>query len=101
MCIECINEIRLIDAKKNNKHLLFEPFENTLMFKDMKVIQELKSKIENNFEFKEKSASYPIDELQIRYGGISYPFTINFLDSSNKRNIVVLLDFLFQHFVRR
>ncbi|UOQ54784.1 hypothetical protein [Hymenobacter cellulosivorans] len=51
ICAKCFSQVQVIDAKRTGKNLPFEPFENTLMYKDSNILNELKTQLNENFHF--------------------------------------------------
>ncbi|NMH86764.1 hypothetical protein [Flavivirga algicola] len=102
-CVECIRYIELISARKNKKEPSFEPFENTLMYRDTEKIEELKKVLTSNFKFpkfrKSPLCFKPTDAFFIQSGGFSYPFSIKFYYITEKRHqeeILKLIDNFFE-----
>lgn len=92
-CIECLNTFRLNAAKKNGEQFPFEPFENTLMYKDNEKIETLKKMLLSNFKFQKSKIPYfnHFDSVFLKSGGISYPFSITFYYVINKEDQIKLL----------
>jgi len=106
ICIECLNKLRIIDAKKSGKELPFEPFENTLMHKDEKTIKELKEMLTSNYEFQNFKMPYinTLKAFHITGGGISYPFSIKFYYVTRKEDqnkLLKLIDNFFKEIPRK
>ena len=100
-CIECLNQIRLIVAKRKGEDFPFEPFENTLMFKDNKKIEELREILTSNYKFQKFQNPYikNQDALFISSGGITYPFSIKFYyvtTQEDQNKLLKLIDDFFE-----
>jgi len=99
-CIECINNIKLIDAKRNKKELPFEPFKNTLMYNNQDKIDELKKKLISNFRFQNFKNPYleNIEAFHIQSGDISYPLSIKFYYITKKEEQIKLVKLIADFF---
>ncbi len=100
-CIECIKFVQLNDARKDNKKLPFEPFDNTLMHKDNIEIEELREILIDYFKIRKLKESDldTSDFFHIKSGGISYPFSIkifNVIESDKQKEIIKLIDSFFE-----
>ncbi|BDS11533.1 hypothetical protein [Aureispira anguillae] len=78
-CLECINEARLHQARKDGNKEPFTPYEKTLIYKDKPKIDELKALLKSKFTFKKVW----VDELGLELssclivpGSISYPLKV-------------------------
>ena len=99
-CIECINQIRLAVAKRNGEDLPFEPFENTLMFKDSEKIEALREMLTSNCNFQKLQNPYTKNQHSffITSGGITYPFSIKFYYVTAQEDQVKLLKLIDEFF---
>ncbi len=100
-CIECIRQIELINTIKNGEDPSFEPFENTLMYKDTKIIEQLREVLTSHFEFPKSQNNYnkSVDAFFMRSGGVSYPFSIKFYYITEKKDqnkLLKLIDGFFE-----
>jgi hypothetical protein len=92
-CIECINSIRLIEARKKGVEIPFEPYENTLMHKDHKIVESLRNILNRTIESK-KFRKYNLKSenlFHLKSGGISYPLSIKFYYITEKEDQEKLL----------
>jgi len=98
-CTECVNQIRLIDAKRNGEEPSFEYYENTLMYKDIDIINRLKQVLIRNYQFQKSRIPFisSFDAFHIASGGVSYPLSIKIYyvtqEQDQKKLIRLINDF--------
>lgn len=92
-CLECVNQLLLLDARTNGKKIPFEAYENTLTYQDESTIKRLEVYLNTHFTFKKSKIAH-LDRAAFftQYGGISYPFSIKFYYVTQQEEQDQLLD---------
>ena len=101
VCNQCIAELELQMARNEDRPLPFKPFENTLGFLEIDLVNELKELLISSFDFESiprPEIGMNIPSLSVAYGAVTYPLTIKIYRKrvpEEQQKILELIDHFF------
>ena len=104
-CIDCIYDVQLSHARKNNLTLPFEPFENTISHSDDERISRLEELLQAQVDIKgkhleESTATYEMTRsVTVWSGSVKKPLTINiygFSEEEDQKKLLQLIEDFFK-----
>jgi hypothetical protein len=103
-CLQCIAAVELSSARENGEPDPFSPYERTLTYLQLEIVERLEKALLGNFEFRQSVVELSRKALWVDYGAITCPLTITIYyvtERDHQDAILHWLDQFFAHLTHR